>query len=224
MRVLALSSGGKDSCYAIWWALLRGWDVTGIITVRVTGEDSMTFQLPTVGIARLQAEAAGIPWHEVEVGGDEATEMEELEAGIREMTGPAPIDGIVCGALRSDYQRTRVERMCERLGLRSFTPLWHHRADQHMQEVVDHGFDVALTSVSADGLGREWLGTRLDSSTLDRLRTLSAAHRFNIDGEGGEFETAVLGAPWMDGRIEMDASHHSRGARHWLEIEQADVV
>ena len=76
MRVLALSSGGKDSCYAIWWALLRGWDVSGIITVRVTGEDSMTFQLPTVGIARLQAGAGGIPWHEVEVEGDDSTEME----------------------------------------------------------------------------------------------------------------------------------------------------
>ncbi|MCH2348689.1 MAG: hypothetical protein MK233_02025, partial [Candidatus Poseidoniales archaeon] len=73
MRVLALSSGGKDSCYAIWWALLRGWDVTGIITVSLTGEESMTFQLPTVGISRLQAEAASNPWHEVEVGGEEAT-------------------------------------------------------------------------------------------------------------------------------------------------------
>jgi diphthamide synthase (EF-2-diphthine--ammonia ligase) len=93
-----------------------------------------------------------------------------------------------------------------------------------MQELVDHGFDVTLTSVSAEGLGGEWLGTRLNLNALDRLRALAENHRFNIDGEGGEFETAVLGAPWMDGRIEMDASHHSRGARHWLEIEQADLV
>ena len=224
MRVLALSSGGKDSCYAIWWALLRGWDVCGIITVRVTGEDSMTFQLPTVGIARLQAGAGGIPWHEVEVEGDEATEMEELEAGIRNISGDDYVDGIVCGALRSDYQRTRVERMCERLGMHSFTPLWHHQADQHMQELVDHGFDVTLTSVSAEGLGGEWLGTRLDMNALDRLRALAENHRFNIDGEGGEFETAVFAAPWMDGRIEIKGSHHSSGARHWLEIERADVV
>ena len=224
MRVLALSSGGKDSCYTIWWALLRGWHVSGIITVRVTGDDSMTFQLPTVGIARLQAEAGGIPWHEIEVEGDETTEMDELEAGIRQITYTNAVDGIVCGALRSDYQKTRVERMCERLDIHSFTPLWHHQGDQHMQELVDHGFEVTLTSVSADGLGDEWLGTKLELSALDRLRALAADHRFNIDGEGGEFETAVFAAPWMDGRIEIQGSYHSSGARPWLEIEQAEVV
>ena len=224
MRVLALSSGGKDSCYAIWWALLRGWDVSSIITVRVTGDDSMTFQLPTVGIARLQAEAGGIPWHEIEVEGDEATEMDELEAGIRRITRNDAVDGIVCGALRSDYQKTRVEQMCERLEMHSFTPLWHHEGDQHMQELVDHGFDVTLTSVSADGIDNEWLGTRLDLSSLGRLRSLASEFRFNIDGEGGEFETAVSGAPWMVGRIELEGSRHSSGGRHWLEIERAEVV
>ena len=224
MRVLALSSGGKDSCYAIWWALMRGWDVVGIITVRVTGDDSMMFQLPTVGIARLQADAGGIPWHEVEVEGHEEVEMIELEQGIRRITGDGGVDAIICGALRSDYQKTRVERMCERLGLLSFTPLWHHHADQHMVELVDHGFDIMLTSVSAEGLGHEWVGTQLDSDALERLRILSTTHRFNVDGEGGEFETAVVAAPWMNGAIEMKCSHHSRGVRHWLQIEHSEVV
>ncbi len=224
MRVLALSSGGKDSCYAIWWALMRGWDVAGIITVRVTGDDSMMFQLPTVGIARLQADSGGIPWHEVKLEGQEEVEMIELEQEIRRITGDGGVDAIICGALRSDYQKTRVERMCERLGLHSFTPLWHHQADQHMVELADHGFDIMLTSVSAEGLGPEWVGTLLDSDALGRLRTLSTTYRFNVDGEGGEFETAVVAAPWMNGTIEMECSRHSSGVRHWLQIENSDVV
>ena len=28
VRVAVLSSGGKDSTYAHWWATLQGWDVT----------------------------------------------------------------------------------------------------------------------------------------------------------------------------------------------------
>ncbi len=184
----------------------------------------MMFQLPTVGIARLQAEAGDIPWHEIEVEGDVATEMDDLEAGIRSIARNEPIDGIVCGALRSDYQKTRVERMCERLEMHSFTPLWHHQGDQHMLELLEHGFEVTLTSVSADGIGSEWLGTKLDLNALDRLRGLAADYRFNIDGEGGEFETAVSSAPWMVGRIELEGSHYSSGCRHWLEIESSEVV
>ena len=45
MRVLVLASAGKDSSYATWWATLRGWDVAGLVTLRVTGDDSMMFQV-----------------------------------------------------------------------------------------------------------------------------------------------------------------------------------
>ena len=93
-----------------------------------------------------------------------------------------------------------------------------------MLELLEHGFEVTLTSVSADGIGSEWLGTKLDLNALDRLRGLAADFRFNIDGEGGEFETAVSSAPWMVGRIELEGSHYSSGCRHWLEIESSEVV
>ena len=93
-----------------------------------------------------------------------------------------------------------------------------------MVELADHGFDIMLTSVSAEGLGPEWVGTLLDSDALGRLRTLSTTYRFNVDGEGGEFETAVVASPWMNGAIEMECSRHSSGVRHWLQIEHSHVV
>ena len=39
--------------------------------------------------------------------------------------------GLVVGAIRSDYQKTRIEQMCSRLNIKSFPPLLHHdgRAD-----------------------------------------------------------------------------------------------
>ncbi len=50
MRVAVLSSGGKDSAAAIWWAQCKGWDVVALVTVFVQGDDSHMFQIPTVDV------------------------------------------------------------------------------------------------------------------------------------------------------------------------------
>ena len=66
-----------------------------------------------------------------------------------------------------------------------------------MRDLVNLGHVVMMTSVTSDGLGEEWLGRILDSDNLTELEKLAESFRFNVDGEGGEFETAVVDAPWM---------------------------
>jgi len=258
MRVLILSSGGKDSCYAVWWALLQGWEVAGIVTVRVSGEDSMMFQLPSTALAGLQAASAGIPWLPVIVSGEPEVEITQLEDALRpqvngksqpapadelhwgeyewasfwpsewprpdnltRMRSETPIDGLVSGALRSDYQRTRLDRMAERLGIKSFAPLWHNSASQHMSDLLDQQFSMFLSSVSADGLTEEWVGRSLDLQSLEELGVVAAHHSFTVDGEGGEFETAVLSAPWMKSKIEIQGKPVWHGQRGHFDIESA---
>ena len=259
MRVLVLCSGGKDSSYATWWSTMRGWDVTGIVTVRITDSDSLMFQVPSTALAGLQAASAEIPWLPISIDGDEDTEMEMLEQALEPVVMGSrkkrsgiwsadeldsaqwpenwpwpehltrlrpgePIEGLVVGALRSDYQKTRIERMCHRLGIKSFCPLWHHDSITHMHDLVNHNHKVMMTSVTSDGLGEEWLGRILDLENLKELQQLAEKYRFNIDGEGGEFETAVLDAPWMNRRIETQQTPHWTGRRGWLDIWAAELV
>ena len=94
----------------------------------------MMFQLQNTEIAKFQAESIGVEWIEVKSSGIENDEIYELEDKIREFEGS--LDAIVVGALRSDYQKTRIERMCERLGLISFCPLWHHNPSEHMLSLI----------------------------------------------------------------------------------------
>ena len=253
MRVIVLSSGGKDSCYAIWWALMKGWEVAGIVTINVTGDDSMMFQVPATSIAGLQASSGGIPWLQVNVTGDEGTEIDELEANLKpiiignntpelhqtwtseeistiynyqlNLTQPITklvpgkkIDAIVTGALRSDYQKTRIEQMAHRLGIKSFCPLWHHNSVNHMRDLVSHGFELLFCSVSCDGLGQDWIGKILDVNSLNKLELLAEYHRFSVDGEGGEFETTVLNSPWMNRRISINGDTVWSGRRGHLSI------
>ena len=108
-----LSSGGKDSAAAWWWAICKGWDIAALVTMRVFGDDSMMFQIPGTEIVQHQAKLAKITWVSVDTEGKEDEEINDLENAISKLA----IDGLVCGALRSDYQKSRIERMCEKLGI-----------------------------------------------------------------------------------------------------------
>ena len=237
MRVAVLTSGGKDSTYSAWWATLQGWDVMAMITVGVSGGDSMMFQIPNTAIAGMHAASMGVPWLPVITQGEEDLEVLDLERAIagkvpttgsfleiwpksfeipEEMAiheGVLEVDGIVTGALRSDYQKTRIERMCERLGIRSFSPLWHKDPLNHMSSLIEHGFEVIITSVSCEGLEEKWLGTKLDIVSLKELERLATENRFNLDGEGGEFETLVIDAPHFSKRILVKGRSSWNGSR-----------
>ena len=194
MRVAVLASGGKDSTYASWWAQMQGWSLDALITVKIQGDDSMMFQLQNTEIAEYQAKSIGTQWIQVVSSGIENDEIDELEIAIRNSIGKE-IDALVVGALRSDYQKTRIERMCEKLGIISFCPLWHHDPNEHMNSLIEHGFDVRIVSVSSEGLDESWLGKKITKESLSQLKKLSDKYRFNLDGEGGEFETITLDAP-----------------------------
>jgi len=199
MRVAVLSSGGKDSAAAWWWAMCQGWDVAALVTVDITEGDSPMFQLTGTHLVEQQAAMAGVPWVNVETSGDTDHDMEDLGHALERLH----LDGFVSGALRSDYQKSRLERLGQRLSLKSWTPLWHHDGLQHLQDLVDHGFEVMITSVSCEGLDETWLGTVLDAAALGRLTQLAERYRFNVEGEGGEYETLVVAGPHLPGRLEV---------------------
>tara|TARA_Y100000746_G_C15455835_1_gene429225 strand:- start:452 stop:1219 length:768 start_codon:yes stop_codon:yes gene_type:complete len=249
VRVAILASGGKDSTYACWWAIMQGWKVEALITIHITNDDSMMFQIPNTSIAGLQAYSMGVPWLPILSDGKQEEEISDLENGINGHTdvqdafervvfdteviefsddlhlqlSVLEIDALVVGALRSDYQKTRIERMCEKIGIISYCPLWHHEPKEHMQSLVEHGFDVRIVSVSTDGLGQEWLGKQITQQSLKDLIKISTKFRFNLDGEGGEFETIVVDAPHMSQSIEVSGHSEWKGNRGTWILDSATI-
>ena len=134
------------------------------------------------------------------------------------------IDGIVCGALRSDYQKSRIERMCERLAIKSWTPLWHQDSLNHMQGLVENNFKVMITGIACEGLNEKWIGHILTKDSLSELEKLSKIYRFNIDGEGGEYETLVVAGPHFEGELKVSGKTKWDGVRGELEIESVELI
>ena len=224
---------------------MKGWEIVASCTVLVDSDDSLMFQTDSSWISGLQSTAMGVPWIPVVTSGEPESEVYELLQGLddgvrrgqveewfnkRDLTPPEFItkiddswDGLVVGALRSDYQKTRLERMCSDLGVSVHLPLWHHDGRRHMNDLISHGFKIMIVSVSSDGLDSSWLGKILDYSSLEDLISLSDKHRFHPDGEGGEFETLVVGAPNMNGRIQLEGECRWDGRRGIWHINNGSI-
>lgn len=191
MKLAALVSGGKDSVLALHCAQSSGWDVTHVVTVRPRVEDSYMFHAPNTHLGPAIARALGLPHVEVATAGEKERELADLESAL----GALAIEGFVSGAVASEYQRTRLERIGHRLGLKSFAPLWHKRPEEILRTVSGPAWDVRFAAVAAEGLGEDWLGARLDASRVARLLALRDRVGLHPAGEGGEYETLVLDAP-----------------------------
>lgn len=199
MRLAALVSGGKDSVLALHCAQASGWDVTHLVTVQSEADDSYMFHVPNTDLAPLLAEALGAKLVVVRTRGEKEAELADLEGAL----GALPVEGFTSGALASEYQRTRLEGIGHRLGLKSFTPLWHKPPREVLATIAHPAWDVRIAAVAAEGLGETWLGRRFDSGMLAELDELHARVGLHVGGEGGEYESLVLDAPCYHKRIEV---------------------
>lgn len=204
MRCVALLSGGKDSVMAVDVARQHGWSVDVALMMRPAEDDAWMFHTPNLDVVRGVADRLGMDLVEVAARPDPKEEVEDLEAAIAQVKESHGIDGIVSGALASEYQRTRIDRIGHKLQIKSFAPLWHKDPATYMEHLTKPGYDIRFSRVAADGIPNDWAGQRLDADKLDAMKAMRT--RPHIAGEGGEFETLVLDAPCYSKPIEVKAS------------------
>ena len=197
----ALVSGGKDSLYAAYLFDTQGGWVDELVTVRPADPGSFMFHTPNLALVALQAQAWGKRHREVPVDGtDEAAELEAIRRALSGSRG-----WVTAGAIASSYQWSRLSRVCYELDRPLFTPLWGKEAGCVVREECAAGLDIRLIHLAAEGLGAEMIGERLDGPRLADLQRRSKQGRtLNVAGEGGEYETLVVDAPFWSSSIELD--------------------
>jgi predicted ATP pyrophosphatase (TIGR00289 family) len=198
VKIASLYSGGKDSAYALWWALNQGWDVKYMVNVISKNKESYMFHIPNVELTDLVSESVGIPLIRVITKGEKEKEVLDLKKALEKLD----IDGVVSGALASEYQRTRIDHICEELGIKSFAPLWHKNQELILRDTSKF-FDFRIVSVAAYGLGKEWLGKRITDENIEKLLKIMEKYQINRAFEGGEAETFVFDTPFFNKKIEV---------------------
>ena len=188
MKIAVLFSGGKDSVFAAFVCAQSGLDVS-LLTIK-PAEYSTMFHHPNIEWCEAQAEAMGMPFAMVEADGE--SEEDELSA-IKEALRGMRVDGVATGAIESEYQKQRIDRLAHELGIRSFSPIWR-TGDALLSEQCNY-LDTYVVAVSAEGLGKNDLGARFDAKLVERLKGMKPVISPHL--EGGEGETFVANAPFF---------------------------
>jgi len=191
VKLAALFSGGKDSTYAIYVMEQMGHEVEVLVGIQPTNADSWMFHTPNTHLLPLMAEAIGKP---LVTGRSDGTEADDLRV-LSDILSNLDVEGVITGAIASDYQWDRINGVCYEMDLPVFSPLWRKDQMMLMNDMISAGFDIMIVRVSAEGLGEEWLGRRFGQAMLGDLVKLEERYGINLSGEGGEFETIVLDSP-----------------------------
>ncbi|KAJ8656522.1 diphthine-ammonia ligase [Lichtheimia ornata] len=218
MKVIGLVSGGKDSCYNMMQCVAHGHEIAALANLKPplqSGKDELdSYMYQTVGHDAIQyyAECMDVPLYRGEIRGTPihqennyvATpedETEDLYKLLSEIVRIHPdIQGVSVGAILSNYQRVRVEHVCDRLGLKSLAYLWERDQKELLKEMADSGVQAILVKVAAMGLKASHLG-RTIGEMYPLLCELNDKYQCHICGEGGEYETFTLDCPLFKKRI-----------------------
>ena len=199
MKFAVLFSGGKDSTYAARLAEKGGHEVSIFACMRPARGDSYMFHGVNIHLTPLVAEAQGKPLASAPSSGVKEKEVNELKRLIELLD----VKGVVSGAIASHYQRDRVNQICADLGFVHLSPLWGREPQELLEVEIKSGMEIIMTHVAARGLDHHWLGRRIDMKAAADLKRLNELYGVNVCGEGGEYESLVVDAPWFRKRLEI---------------------
>ncbi|XP_043482320.1 diphthine--ammonia ligase [Leptopilina heterotoma] len=208
MRVVALISGGKDSCFSMMQCVAAGHDIIALANLHPVGKDDLdSFMFQTVGHQGIEfiADAIGLPLYREPTFGrskmqdknyvpTDDDEVEDLYRLLKKVKDSENIEAVSSGAIASDYQRLRVENVCKRLGLVSLSYLWQRDQEELLNEMIQCSVNAILIKVACLGLDLKHLGKSL-MEMQPHLLKMKEKFGLNVCGEGGEYETFTLDCP-----------------------------
>lgn len=202
MRLASLYSGGKDSTFSLYLMEQSGHDIPYLVNIVPEDAASWIFHTPNLSVVPLMAESMGKELVTAKSSGTEEGDMEELRNALDGLD----VEGVVSGAIWSDYQWDRMNIVCGDLGLKLMAPLWRKDQDMLMDQFIDSGIRSMIVGCYAEGLGEEWLGRIIDRQAVDELKAIRARTGISIMGEGGEYESLTIDSPMHSHPLEIVSS------------------
>lgn len=188
MKVVALWSGGKDSCFACYEALNSGCEVIALFNfLQFNGKNSLSHGLSSEIILR-QTELTGIPLMQKKM--PKENYRQAFKDLITAWKQDNKLEGIVFGDIYLQEHKDWIDRVCQELDIKAILPLWGRDSKELVREIIQSGFKTIVVSTRAGLLGKEWLGRQIDNEFVKGLSP-------DIDpcGEKGEFHTFVYDGP-----------------------------
>ncbi len=220
-KCAVLFSGGKDSCYSAYLAKKKGYKLSCLISVFSKNKESYMFHTPSILKVKKQAEVMELPLIIQKTKGKKEEELKDLDTAIKKAKEKYNIDTIVTGAIASVYQASRIKKICDKLNLKCFNPLWHKDEIKYLNKLIKNKFKVIITAVAAYPLDKSWLGRKIDKKFVEEVKQLKEKYKIHPAGEGGEFETFVLNCPLF--KKSLDIKNHEVSGKDNSWVMEIDV-
>ncbi|MUN28221.1 diphthine--ammonia ligase [Sulfuracidifex metallicus] len=223
MILCVLFSGGKDSTYALHWAIFKGFKLGKLITFIPERDDSWMFQYQNVKFTKFQADSMGLPLTFINTSGEKSSELNDLRRAMSSCVDEG-MDGVLTGALLSDYQRMNVNMIAQELNLRVFSPLWRKNQEEYLRWLPREGFSFIITHSASMGFPHDLVGKEIGEAEVERIISASRKFSFNPAFEGGEAETFVVNAPLFTKKINVKGKTSCKGDSCTFIIEKVNLV
>ncbi len=202
MKLAVLFSGGKDSNFALYKASKNN-EILCLISMISENKESYMFQTPGNDFIDFQAKVMEIPLIRYATNGEKEYELEDLKLAIQKAIKNFKIEGIVTGAIKSVYQASRIQKICNELDIYCFNPLWQIDEKDFLNQLITEKFEVLLLGIYSYPFTKKYIGKIFNNNFRDELFELNDKFKVSVVGEGGEMETFVLDSPMFKKKLKI---------------------
>ena len=205
MDVAVLYSGGKDSTFAVQYAIEKGWNIRYLISVKPTRKDCFLFHYATVEMTKDIAKMLGIPHFYVKCKvANPVKEAEIVKEIVEKNQKKMKVDAVVLGG--TGLQETQLKSVQNALRPLKVDAFASHASEDHdlvMEQMLKNGYEILITQIASDGL-KEWLGKKITRENFPQLKKDSVKYGFHIGFEGGYADTLVTDCPLFSKRLAIE--------------------
>ena len=210
-KVVAFSSGGKDSMYALYLALHKGINVDYLLFVK---NGSKAHRLNS-WLLELVSESLEIP----AVTTDK--EMPAIRKTLRKLKADMVISGVMITPEHMDWY----QEICNPIQVKHYAPLWGKPPLTALTEMKELGFQVLIIEVDISmGSLESWLGKKIDDNIIQEINKLEKEQNISPLGELGEYHTFVLDCPLYKKKINiLDSEIVWENSKGYVMIKNANL-
>jgi len=214
-------SGGKDSCMALHTLQQDPrYEVAGLLTTVTRDYDRISMHGVRRDLLRRQAEAIGLPVHEVFIAADAGNDAYESATGEAfALHRDRGIGTVAFGDLFLADIRAYRDRLVAKNGMRAIYPVWGRDTGEFVRDFIDGGFKAVITCIDLKVLNASFAGRTIDADLLADLPE-------GVDpcGENGEFHSFVYDGPNFSDPVAFQVGERvTRGAFCFCDLESPEL-
>jgi diphthine-ammonia ligase len=187
-KVVAFSSGGKDSMHALYLALYKGINVDYLMFVK---NGSKAHRLNS-WLLKLISETLEIP------AVTTTKDMKSIRESLKKLKAKMIISGVMVTPEHIDWY----SEICEPIDVKHYAPLWGKNPLAALTEIERLGFQTIIIEVDSSwGSRKSWIGKKIDKALIQEMEKLEKEQKINPSGELGAYHTFVLDCPLYKKKI-----------------------